>query len=68
MATKASTSQAYEGIDPNRHRKTGVVVFVDGHSEARRDSEINPPVDPGAGSAKGLVNSEYWDPLNKAGR
>ena len=68
MDPKASSSQAFEGIDPNRHRKTGIVVFVDGHSEARRDAEINPPVDPGTGGAKGLVNSEYWDPLNKAGR
>jgi prepilin-type N-terminal cleavage/methylation domain-containing protein len=34
----------------------GVVVFVDGHSEARRDRDINPPVN---GS---LVNVKYWDP------
>ena len=35
----------------------GVVVFVDGHSEARLDREINAPAD---GS---LVNVKYWDPL-----
>ena len=68
MDQKASSSQGFEGIDPNRHRRTGVVVFIDGHSEARRDSEINPPVDPGGGNAKALVNSEYWDPLNRANR
>lgn len=34
----------------------GVVVFIDGHSEARLDKNINPPTD---GS---LVNVKYWDP------
>jgi hypothetical protein len=34
-----------------------VVVFVDGHSEARLDRNINAPSD---GS---LVNVKYWDPL-----
>jgi prepilin-type N-terminal cleavage/methylation domain-containing protein len=37
----------------------GVVVFVDGHSEARLDRTINPPTD---GS---LINVKYWDPLLK---
>src|SRR6266511_2322272 len=36
----------YEGIDPNRHLGNGVVVFNDGHSEARKDKNINPPKDP----------------------
>ena len=34
----------------------GVVVFVDGHAEARKDKDINPPAN---GS---LVNVKYWDP------
>jgi prepilin-type N-terminal cleavage/methylation domain-containing protein len=68
MDKKLSTSQGFEGIDPIRHRKTGVVVFTDGHSEARRDSQINPPVDPSSGNPKGIINSEYWDPLNRAHR
>ncbi|HAB17779.1 MAG TPA: type II secretion system protein [Verrucomicrobiota bacterium] len=57
-----------EGIDNNRHLGTGVVVFNDGHSEARKDSQINPPVDPSSGNVKALVNSEYWDPYNRAQR
>lgn len=35
----------------------GVVVFVDGHAEARLDKDINAPAD---GS---LINVKYWDPL-----
>ena len=63
-----SKGQGLEGIDNNRHRGYGVVVFVDGHSEARRGANINPPVDPGSGGARALDNSQYWDPLNRAGR
>jgi len=44
-----------------------VVVFNDGHSEARKDAQINPPLDPYGGSAKSLINSQYWDPLQRAG-
>ena len=68
MNPKATSSAAYEGIDVLRHRKTGVAVFNDGHSEARKDNQINPPVDPSSGAAQGLINSEYWDPLNRAKR
>ena len=39
----------------------GVVVFADGHSEARTDADINPQ----AGNK--LKNSRYWDPLQRAG-
>ncbi len=60
--------QGLEGIDPNRHRGYGVVVFNDGHSEARRSAQINPPVDPLNGGAKALENSQFWDPLNRANR
>jgi hypothetical protein len=40
MDPKTSTTRAYEGIDPNRHLGTGVVVFNDGHSEARKSAQI----------------------------
>jgi len=43
-----------------------VVVFNDSHSEVRKSSQINPPVDPGSGNAKGLINAEYWDPLQRS--
>jgi prepilin-type N-terminal cleavage/methylation domain-containing protein/prepilin-type processing-associated H-X9-DG protein len=63
-----SSSQQYEGVYMLRHKGTGNVVFVDSHSEARKDAQINPPVDPlGSGSAKALINSHYWDPIQRAG-
>jgi hypothetical protein len=62
-----SQVQGYEGIDPNRHRNTGVVGFSDGHAEARKDDQINPAKDPAFGDALGLVNSRYWDPLQRGG-
>jgi len=65
--TLPSSSGAYEGIEPKRHLGQSVVVFNDGHSQSRKDSQINPPADPGSGSAKGLINSQYWDPLQRAG-
>jgi prepilin-type N-terminal cleavage/methylation domain-containing protein/prepilin-type processing-associated H-X9-DG protein len=67
MNRTRSASQGFEGIDNLRHRNNGVVVFTDGHAEARKDAMINPPVDPGAGDPKGLINSKYWDPLKRAG-
>lgn len=66
MDSKASTTKQYEGIDPIRHQRTGVVVFNDGHSEARKSESINPPVDPYSGSSKGLINARYWDPLQRS--
>lgn len=65
-AVMDGSNQAFEGI-ATRHGSTkergknslstrGVVVFVDGHSEARRDRDINPP------AANSLVNVKYWDP------
>ena len=68
MDQKASGSKAFEGIDPIRHLGSGVAVFNDGHSEARKDAQINPPVDPASGGAKGLINSEFWDPLQRGKR
>ena len=67
MIQQASTSKGFEGVDQHRHKKIGVMVFSDGHSEARKDAAINPPVDPGTGSAQGLINSKYWDPLKRGG-
>ena len=57
----------FEGIEPKRHLGTAVAGFNDGHSEVRKSTQINPPVNPGSGSVKGLVNSRYWDPLQRAG-
>jgi len=67
MDPKNSQIQGFEGIDKSRHRGGGVVSFNDGHSEVRKDSQINPPRDPAFGDAKGLINSKYWDPLQRAG-
>jgi prepilin-type N-terminal cleavage/methylation domain-containing protein len=67
MIDKASASKGFEGVDQSRHRKLGIAVFTDGHAESRKDAKINPPVDPGAGSAQGLVNSRFWDPLKRGG-
>jgi len=39
----------------------GVVVFSDGHSETRKDANINPQ------ASNQLKNSKYWDPLQRAG-
>lgn len=57
----------YEGIDPNRHLGNGVVVFNDGHAEARKNLSINPPKDPYLGGPPSIINSRYWDPLQRAG-
>jgi prepilin-type N-terminal cleavage/methylation domain-containing protein/prepilin-type processing-associated H-X9-DG protein len=65
--TTRSASHSYEGLTTTRHGTTGNCVFTDGHAEARKDSQINPFVDPQDGSAQGLINSKYWDPLQRAG-
>jgi hypothetical protein len=67
MIQAASSSQGFEGVDQFRHHNLGVAMFADAHAEARKDSAINPPVDPGAGSSQGLINSRYWDPLKRGG-
>ena len=65
-ATMDGSNTAFEGV-ATRHGSTrergknaqntrGVVVFVDGHSEARKDKDINPPAN------NSLVNVRYWDP------
>ena len=67
MDRRASSSGAFEGIDVTRHQRSGVIGFTDGHSEARKDAAINPPVDPGSGNTRGLINSRFWDPLQRGG-
>ena len=62
-----SSSGAYEGLDTKRHKGTAIAVFTDSHAEVRKDKNINPPADPSGGSAKGLINSRYWDPRQSAG-
>jgi prepilin-type N-terminal cleavage/methylation domain-containing protein len=66
MDSKNTQFGGYEGIDRNRHRDLGAVVFNDAHAEARKDRQINPIRDPGFGDAKGLINSRFWDPLKRA--
>ena len=63
-ATASDTRR--EGIDPYRHLGTGVIVFVDGHAEARKSGNINPPVAPDSGDPRGLINSHWWDPLQRS--
>lgn len=58
---------AWEGVDAGRHKGTGIVGFSDGHSEVKKNDQINPPADPGSGAAKGLINSRFWDPLQRGG-
>ena len=68
MDPKTSTSHLYEGVEPKRHIGTAVVSFNDGHAEARKSTTINPPADPYSQNVKALVNSQYWDPLQRAGQ
>ncbi|MFZ0828615.1 MAG: prepilin-type N-terminal cleavage/methylation domain-containing protein [Verrucomicrobiia bacterium] len=68
-----SVGTGFEGLDTIRHNAgkfPGIanVGFADGHSETRKDAYINPPVDPRSGNIQGLVNSQFWDPLQKAGQ
>lgn len=66
MDPRTSSTKGFEGIDPIRHQKTGVMVFNDGHSEARKSENINPPYDPYSGNSKALINSRYWDPRQRS--
>ncbi|HVY68757.1 MAG TPA: type II secretion system protein [Verrucomicrobiae bacterium] len=59
-------ANVYEGMDARRHRGTGIAVFTDMHTEVRHDSQINPPRN--APDAKALINSRYWDPLQRGGK
>jgi hypothetical protein len=64
----SSSFPTYEGVEPNRHLGQAVVSFNDGHSEARKSMNVNPPANPADGSARGLVNSQFWDPLQRGGQ
>jgi prepilin-type N-terminal cleavage/methylation domain-containing protein len=66
MDPRATSTGGFEGIDQERHLGSGVVVFNDGHSEVRTGEQINPPLDPYGGSARSLINSRYWDPLQRS--
>ena len=71
-AVMDGSNSAFEGVatrhgdSKSRGRNSasgrGVVVFADGHSEARLDRDINPP------SNQSLVNVKYWDPEIKIDR
>ncbi len=73
MDPASSASHEFEGIDTRRHNGgkwggVGNVAFADGHSEARKDGDINPPFDPEKNqNLKSLTNSRFWDPLQRAG-
>jgi prepilin-type N-terminal cleavage/methylation domain-containing protein len=66
VSDPSRSNGVHEGIDPIRHLGTGVIVFNDGHSEARKDQFINPGADPVLNSSLSLVNSHYWDPLQRS--
>jgi prepilin-type N-terminal cleavage/methylation domain-containing protein len=59
VATRHGSSRAR---GKNSLSSRGVVVFVDGHSEARLDKDINPPAN------NSLVNVRFWDPQIKYDR
>jgi len=61
-----SSKASHQGVETLRHGGTGIVVFTDAHSEARKDADINPPVDPAGATVQALVNSIHWDPLQRA--
>jgi prepilin-type N-terminal cleavage/methylation domain-containing protein len=56
----------WEGIDAQRHLGASAVVFNDGHSEIRKDEQINPPYNPSSGHPQSLKNSRFWDPLQRS--
>jgi type II secretory pathway pseudopilin PulG len=63
-----SAQEGLQGVETNRHFGLGVVVFADGHSEARKDSNINPPENPADETGMSLINCRYWDPLQRSSR
>jgi prepilin-type N-terminal cleavage/methylation domain-containing protein/prepilin-type processing-associated H-X9-DG protein len=68
MDPDATTSGQFEGVDSKRHSGRAVAAFNDGHAEVRKNETINPPADPGSGCTEALVNSQFWDPLQRAGQ
>ncbi len=63
----SSSFPTYEGVEPKRHLGLAAVGFNDGHAEVRKSQTINPPANPADGSATALINSRFWDPLQRAG-
>jgi prepilin-type N-terminal cleavage/methylation domain-containing protein/prepilin-type processing-associated H-X9-DG protein len=63
-----SSFNSHQGVDTHRHLGMGNVVFTDGHAEAHKDAEINPPVDPATATVQALYNSDHWDPFQRGGR
>ncbi len=63
-----SSKDSLQGVETLRHSGVGNCVFTDGHAEARQSAKINPPVDPADESVQALVNSRYWDPLQRSNR
>jgi prepilin-type N-terminal cleavage/methylation domain-containing protein len=62
LASKPSPLAVFEGVVMTRHGGIGELNFADGHSESRKDAKINPPTD------LSVVNSQYWDPTQRAGQ
>jgi prepilin-type N-terminal cleavage/methylation domain-containing protein len=65
---RSSSFPTYEGVEPKRHLGEAVISFNDGHSEARKSININPPANPADRQPKALINSQWWDPLQRAGQ
>jgi hypothetical protein len=65
---RSSSFPTYEGVEPKRHLGMAVISFNDGHSEARKSTMINPPANPADRTPRALINSQYWDPLQRAGQ
>jgi prepilin-type N-terminal cleavage/methylation domain-containing protein/prepilin-type processing-associated H-X9-DG protein len=63
-----SSSNSLQGIETFRHSGVGTCLFTDGHAEARKNANINPPEDPADQTAQALINSHYWDPLQRSDR
>jgi prepilin-type processing-associated H-X9-DG protein len=61
-----SSMGSLQGVETYRHSGVGNCAFTDGHAEPRKDANINPPVDPAGATVKALVNSRYWDPLQRS--
>jgi prepilin-type processing-associated H-X9-DG protein len=58
----------YEGVEPKRHLGKAQMAFNDGHAEGRFSRNINPPSNPYDNGPNCLVNSRFWDPLQRAGQ
>jgi prepilin-type N-terminal cleavage/methylation domain-containing protein len=61
-----SSHTGLQGVETFRHLGVGNVVFTDAHAEARKDANINPPVNPANATVQALTNCRYWDPLQRS--